>query len=139
LTSASEKFFGTASGQQLHVIGELGHGANRGTRGAHRVGLVDRDRRWNALDPVHLRLVHALQELARVRREGLHVAALAFGIEGIEHQRRLAGAGHAGHDQQFIQRKIEIELLEVILARAADADDVVYGLGHGCGAGDRVL
>jgi len=59
LSAAAAVQLRSARVQQFHVIGELGHGADRGTRGTHRVGLVDRDRRWNTLDPVHLRLVHA--------------------------------------------------------------------------------
>ncbi len=60
-----------AGEQQLQVVVQLGHGADRGARGAHRVGLVDGDRRRDALDRVDLRLVHAVEELARVGREGL--------------------------------------------------------------------
>jgi hypothetical protein len=69
------------------VIVDLGHRADGGTRGAHRVGLVDGDGRWNALDAVHLRTIHAVEELPRVGREGLDVAPLAFGVQRIEGQR----------------------------------------------------
>ncbi len=41
--------------QQLQVIVDLGHRADRGARGAHRIGLVDGDGRRNALDAVDLR------------------------------------------------------------------------------------
>ena len=131
--------------QQLEVVGELGHRAHRRARGAHRVGLVDRDRRRHALDPIHLRLVHAVEELARVGREGLDVAPLALGIQRVEHQRGLARAGHAGHHGQAVQRQVEREVAQVVLARTADADGVgdrgggvdrgVAGVGGGHGAG----
>ena len=57
------------------------------------------------------RLVHAVEELARVRREGLDVAALAFGVQRVEHQRGLARARHAGHHDELAQRDVEVEVL----------------------------
>ena len=73
--------------QQLEVVGELGHGADCRPRAAHRIGLVDRDCGWHAFDAIHLRFVHAVKELARIRRKGLDVAALTLGVERVEHQR----------------------------------------------------
>ena len=108
--------------QQLQVIVELGHRADRGARGAHRVGLVDGDGRRNAVDAIHRRLVHAIEELARVGREGLDVATLAFGVQRVEHQRGLARARHARHHHQLMQRNVEVEILQVVLPRAVHAD-----------------
>ncbi|RYG87932.1 ABC transporter ATP-binding protein [bacterium] len=117
--------------QQLQVIVQLGHGADRRTRAAHRVGLVDRDGGRDAGDRVDLRAIHAIEELPRVRRERLDVAALAFRIERVEHQRRLAAAGHAGDDRQLAERQVEIDVAKIVLSRAADADRVVgSGRGH---------
>jgi hypothetical protein len=67
---------GRAREQQLQVVVQLGHRADRAARAAHRVGLVDRDRRRHAVDAVDRRPVHAIEELARVRAERLDVAAL---------------------------------------------------------------
>ena len=78
--------------EQLEVVVQLRHRADGGARGAHRVGLVDGDGRRDAVDAVDLRLVHAVEELARVGREGLDVAALALGVERVEGQRGLARA-----------------------------------------------
>src|SRR5690606_29193880 len=64
--------------QQLEVVVELAHRADRGARRAYRIRLVDCDRRRHAFDPVDLRLVHAVEELPRIRRERLDVPALAF-------------------------------------------------------------
>ena len=72
--------------QQLQVVVELGHRADRRARGAYRIGLVDGDGGRDAFDAIHLRPVHAVQELARVGREGLDVAPLAFGVQRIENQ-----------------------------------------------------
>ena len=115
--------------EELEVVGELGHGAHRRARGAHRVGLVDGDRRRDALDALGPRPVHALEELARVGREGLDVAALALGVEGVEGERALARAGDAGDDHQLAERQVEVDAAQVVLARAAHADHAALGRG----------
>jgi len=109
--------------QQLQVVVQLGHRADRAARAAHRVGLVDGDGGWHAVDTVHGRPVHAVEELARVGAEGLHVAPLAFGVERVEHQARLARTARPGHDRHLAGADVEIEVLEVVLASAADADE----------------
>jgi hypothetical protein len=73
--------------EQLQVVVQLRHRPDGGARGAHRVGLIYGDRRRDALDRVHLRLVHAVEELPRVGAEGLDVAALPFGVERVEDER----------------------------------------------------
>ncbi len=47
-------------------------------------------------DRVDARLVEELQELAGVGAEGLDVAALALGVERLEDEGALAGAGELG-------------------------------------------
>ena len=66
--------------EQLQVIVQLRHGADGRARGAHRVGLVDRNRRRHAFHLVHGGLVHAVQKLACVGAEGFHIAPLALRI-----------------------------------------------------------
>jgi hypothetical protein len=65
--------------RETHVLAKLGHGADGAASGTDGIALFDGDRRRNAFDAVHLRLVHPVEELARVGREGLDVAPLAFG------------------------------------------------------------
>ncbi len=116
--------------QQLQMVVELRHRADGRARGAHRVGLVDGDGRWNARDRIDLRLVHAIEKLPRVRREGLDVTALAFGVQRVENERGLAGAGHARDDDELVERNVEVEVLEIVLARAAHEDGITRGVGH---------
>ncbi len=101
LAAAAAVELGGAREEQLEVVVQLGHRADRGARGAHRVGLVDGDGRRDALDRVDLRLVHAVEELPRVGAEGLDVAALALGVERVEDERGLPRARNAGHHDQF--------------------------------------
>ncbi len=56
------------------------------------VRLLDGDGRWDAIDRVRHRLVHAVEELPRVGAERLDVAALALGVDRIEREARFAGA-----------------------------------------------
>ncbi len=115
---------GRARVQQLQVIVQLGHRADGRARTAHRVGLVDRDRGRHAVDPLDLRAVHPVEELPRVRAERLDVAPLAFRVQRVEHETRLAGARRAGDDRHLAGAQVEIEVLEVVLTCSANADQI---------------
>ena len=78
-------------------------------------------------DFIHIRLLHALQELPRVSRQRFHVAALALGVDGVENQRRFAGAGYTGDHGQQIVRNRERDVLEVVDSRSTDE----YGFFQG--------
>src|SRR5262249_22989810 len=66
--------------------------------------------------------LHPLEELARIRRQGLDVSTLAFGIERVEGERRLARAGQAREHDQPLARDVDVDALEIMCARAADGD-----------------
>ena len=109
------------------MVVELRHGAYRGATGAHGVGLVDGNGRRHALYFVHRRFVHAVHELASIGREGFHITALAFSVQCVKHQAGLAGAAGACHHGQFAGADVQIQVLQIVLARAADANG---SLGH---------
>ena len=69
---------------------------------------------------VDVGLLHHLEELAGVGVQ-LHVAALPLGVDGVEGERGFAGPGEAGDDSQGLARDVDVDILEVVLARAADA------------------
>ena len=108
--------------EQAQVVVDLGDRADRRARVARGGLLVDRDRRREALDRVHVRLVHLAQELARVGGQRLHVAALALGVDRVEGEARLAGARQARDHDQRIARQPQVEVLEVVLAGAGYDD-----------------
>jgi len=108
--------------EHLHVVADFGHGADGGTGGLDGVTLLDGDGGRYALDAVHLRLVHAVEELARVGRKGLDVAALALGEEGVKGQRAFAGTAQAGDDDQLPEGEIEVKILEIVVADAAQTN-----------------
>ena len=92
------------------------------------VPLLDGHRRREALEAVHQGLGHPLEELLGVGRQRLDVPALAFGVDGVECQGALAGAGGTGHDRERAVREVYGDALQVVLASVDDADD---GIGHG--------
>ena len=113
--------------EQAQVVVDLGDGAHGGARVPGRGLLVDGDRRRKAVDGVEVGLVHLSQELARIAGEGLDVAALALGVAGVEGQARLARARKAGDDDELVARDVDVDVLQVMLARASDDDGF---LGH---------
>ena len=105
---------------------DFGDRADGGARVAAGGLLLDRDRRRQALDAVHVGLAHQFEELARVGGQAFDVAALALGVDGVESERGFAGAGQAGDDRQAVARDYDIDVFQVVLARAAHMD----GAGH---------
>ena len=108
--------------QQAQVVVDLGDRADGRARVLRRRLLLDGDGRRQAVDVVDVRLLHHLQELARVGRQALDVAALAFGVDGVEGERRLARARQPREHDERVARDLEIDVLQVVLARAADVD-----------------
>jgi len=100
--------------EQAQVIVDLGDGADGGARVVRCRLLFDRNGRRKPFDGVHVGLFHHRKELSGVGRERFDVAALAFGIERVERQRRLAGAGEAGDDDQLVAWQGEVDVLQVV-------------------------
>ena len=129
--------------EQAQVVVDLGHRADGRPRVARGRLLVDRDRRREPVDRVDVGLLHQAEELARVGGERLDVAALPLGVDRVEGKARLAGAGEAGDHDQGVARQLEVDVLEVVLARPGD--DYSLGRGHyiectranGCSRGGR--
>jgi len=111
-----------AGEEEFEVVGDLGDGADGAAGGTDRVGLAEGDGRGDAVDPVDAGAIHPLEELAGVGAEGFGVAALAFGIEGIESEGGFARTGRAGEDVEHPQGEIEGKILEVVLPGSLDAD-----------------
>ena len=112
--------------QQAHIVVDLGDGGDGGARVLARRLLFDADRRGQALDMVNVRLGHHLQELAGVGGERLHIASLAFGIDGIKGEAGLAGTGQAGDHGERVLGQIDVDALEIMLPRAAHLDMVQH-------------
>ena len=86
--------------------------------------LLDGDGGRQALDQIHIGLVHQLQKLARVGAQAFNITALAFGIQGVESERRLARTAEPGDDNQLVARDIEVDIFKVVRTRPANADSL---------------
>ena len=96
--------------QKAQIVINFRHRSHRGP-GIFRCGLlVDGNGRRQAVDAVHIRLIHLSQKLPGVARQALHVTALTLGIDGVEGQAALAGTGKAGKNHQFIPGNGEIHI-----------------------------
>jgi len=49
-----------------------------------------------------------------------------LGVDGLERERRLARAAHAGEHDELVARNFEADVFQIVLARAAN-DDFVGG------------
>jgi len=102
--------------EQAHIVVNLGHGGDGRARIARSGLLLDRDRRRQALDMLDIGLLHHLEKLARIGGQALDIASLPLGIDGVEGETGLAGAGQAGDHDQLLARKLDIDALEIMLA-----------------------
>ena len=116
--------------EQAQVVVDLGDGADGRAWVAAGAPLVNRDRRAQALDLIHVRLFHQAEELAGVGRERLDITPLTLGIDGVERQAGLAGARQAGDDHQLVAGDLQVDVLQVVFACAAD-DEFIHGLSPG--------
>ncbi len=114
--------------QQAEVIVYFRGGGDDRARAGAGTALFDGDGRRQALDEIHLRLLHLVEELPGVGGEAFDVFALALGIDGVESERRFAAPAQAGDDHQLVARDVQREVLEIMLTRAADTDEF---LAHG--------
>ncbi len=112
--------------QEPQVVVDLGDGADCRARVPTGRFLVDGDGRRQALDEVDVGFVHLAQELAGIRRQRFDVAALALGVDRVEGQGRLPGAGETGEDDELVSREIEVDVGEVVFPGAADDDLVAH-------------
>ena len=86
--------------------------------------LFNGNRGRQSLNQIQIGLFHQIDELAGIGGQAFNVAALPFGIQRIKSQRRLARSRQSGNDDQLIARQIQINVFQIVFARAADPDDV---------------
>ena len=102
------------------IIVDFGDRADRRTRVFIRRFLFDRNRRRKPFDQIDVGFVHRTQKLARVRREAFHITPLPFGKERVERERRFSRTGKTGKHDEFIARQIDVDVLQIVLARTSD-------------------
>ena len=71
----------------------------------------------------------ALEELAGVGGEAFDVAALTFGVDGVEGQRGFARAADTADDSEGVVGNVDVDALEVVGSCTADCNLVEVLLG----------
>jgi hypothetical protein len=111
--------------EKAQVVPDLRRRRDDRARAVAARALLDRDGGGQAVDRLDVRLLHLVEELPRVRGERLHVLALPLGEDGVEGERALARARDAGDHDELVARDLDREVLEVVLAGAANADGLL--------------
>ena len=111
--------------EQAEIIVYFRDGRDRGTRIGAGGALFDGDGRGKPLDVADFRLAHAVEELAGVGGEAFDVAALSLGVERVERERGLAGAGKPGDDGETVTRDRDVDVFQVMFGSAVN-DDVLH-------------
>lgn len=112
--------------QQAQEVMDFRHGGHGRLASAAAGALFDRHGGRDAEDGVHVGLAGRLHDGARIGVERFEVAPLAFVEQDVEGQGRLARPGHARDDRELVARDLDVDVLQVVLARVADLD----GLGR---------
>ena len=82
--------------------------------------LIDRNRGAEAFDGIDVGPFHLIEKLARISGQRLHIAALAFGVNRVERQGRLARTAQPGDHRERIPRDPDADVLQIVLTRAGD-------------------
>jgi len=115
-----------AGEQEAKVVIDLGHGADGRPWVLRRRLLLDGNGGREAGDMVDVRLAHHVKELAGIGAQRFHIAALAFSIDRVEGERGLARARQPGDDHQLVAWNRDVHALQVMLARTAHFDELLF-------------
>ena len=113
--------------EQAQVVVDLGGGGDGRARVAGPGALFERDGGGQPFDEVHVGLLQLVEELPGVGGKALDVAAAALGVEGVEGEAAFARTARPREHDQLAARERQAEILQIMLARAADSDSL---LGH---------
>ena len=123
-------------------IVNLGHRRDGASWVVDPVVLLDAQRRRQGVDGVHVGPLHLLQKLPGIDGKAFDVLPLAFGMKRVDGQRALARPAWPGQRDQAVVWNVEIDILEIVLSRPADADGAgrrvsrVCRFIHGCVGSD---
>ena len=106
--------------KQAEEIVNLRDGAYCGARIFVRSLLLNADDGRKSGDFINVGAFEIVEEVARIGRKGFDVAALSFGIKGVESQRRLSTAAQTGDHRHGVAREGDVDVLQVVNARTED-------------------
>ena len=88
--------------------------------------LLDRNGGGKPFNRIDIGFPHLLQKLTGVGRQGFDVPALSLRVDGVEGERRFAGTAQASDDNQLVAGDLDVDVLEIVFARALDDDGVSH-------------
>ena len=106
--------------EQTQEIGDFGDGAHRAPGIVAGGFLLDGDDGTQAVHALHFGLFEYAHEVLGVGRKGIHVAALAFGVDGVEGEGTLAAAAEAGNHRELPAGDVHIDSLQVVSPGSAN-------------------
>ena len=101
------------------------HGGDGRFAAAARDALLDRDAWRQTFDQIDVRFLELLDELPRIGRHRIEKSALPFREKNIERERRFSRTAQAGDDDHLIARNFDIDVFEIVFARAVNRDRCV--------------
>ena len=107
---------------------DIGHGGDGGTGALDRCVAIDGNGGGHGIERIDRRALVSLEELSGVGAETLDEASLPFGVEGVEAEGGLAGAGDAGNGDELTRVELERDGLEIVGPCVAE-DGTVHALG----------
>ncbi len=119
--------------QHAHEARQRGDTADRRACTRRATLLLECDRGRQAFDGIDFRHADLFDEPPRVGRDGFEIASLGFGVQRAERERRFAGARHAGEHDERVARNIDVDVFQIVLARATDADEAGHRVGRAVG------
>ena len=96
--------------QYAKVVVNLGDRADRRPGAAAGGLLFNRDGGAQAIDGVHIRAFHLIEELPGIGGQGFDVSPLSFRVNGIERQRGFSRTAQAGDDGQTIPGNSNVDI-----------------------------
>ena len=96
--------------------------------------LFDGNNGAQAGDLVHIGSFHIPDELPGIGPKTFHIAALAFGVDGVEGEGGFSAAADAGDDDQLVLRNADVDVLKIVYPRAGYVDHFFF-FRDGCPAG----
>ncbi len=87
--------------------------------------LLDRHTRRQTGDKIDIGFFELLDELPRVGRHAVEKSALSFGEQNVERECRFSRAAQSRDHDHLVARNFDVDVLEIVLARAVNADRAV--------------
>ncbi len=114
--------------EKPQVVIDLRHRTHSGA-GVFGGGLlVDGNGGRQAVDGIHVGLIHLAQKLPCVGGQALHIPPLSLGVNGIKSKTGFPGAAEARKDHQFVPGNGQTHVFQVIFSGALNADGFVHSL-----------